>query len=191
MLETLINYPRDVINSRLLAEMFIPDTPAEMDNPDPVGANAGLVAREAHFVGSRTVRLVGRLHSDLWHQEKLLPPQLKLDIQLVPNRAAFVVKSAVPGRDQPQVQYKIHIISARFLIQMKEISAPMFLAHQKMLETVNSSKRTTSSGPKTLHVQNPTLEFENFLISRIFSKESPLSTFLLIFDFWNLNNYYF
>ena len=163
MLETLINYPRDVINSRLLSEMFIEDLSTAMADPNPAGTNTGLVGREAFFAGSRTARLVGRLHSDLWHQEKLLPPQLKLEIQLVPNRAAFVVKPDLPavvsGARGPQVIYKIHIISARFLIQMKEISPPMFLAHQKMLETVNYQIPHTKVSLKTHMVPNGVLSY--------------------------------
>ena len=174
MLETLINYPRDVINSRLLSEMFIEDLSTAMEDPSPTGANTGLVGREAFFVGSRTARLVGRLHSDLWHQEKLLPPQLKLEIQLVPNRPAFVVKpdfpATVSGVRGPQVIYKIHIISARFLIQMKEISPPMFLAHQQMLEKVNYQIPHTKVSLKTHMVPNGVLSYN---IDNLFKGKLP------------------
>ena len=58
------------------------------------------------------VRQIGRMHSDLWHQEKLITPGIKLDVQLLPARPAFFIKDSsrrsketgagqVPHRERP------------------------------------------------------------------------------------------
>jgi len=136
-LETLINYQPDVLKTRMLCEGYVEDTTGQVAVTDPTGANAGLLAREAKFHGSATVRMIGRIHCDIWHQEKLIPPGIKLEIQLVPSRPTFFIKTVAPTRDLPQVLYKFEIRSARFLMQFKEVAPSMMVAHQKMLQEVN------------------------------------------------------
>ena len=137
LLETILNYKEDVLKTRMLCEGYVEDTAGSMDVTDPAGANTGLGAREIKFNNSVTVRMIGRIHCDLFHQEKLLPPGLKLEIQLVPSRANFFIKTAAPLQNAAQVQYKFEIRSARFLVQFKEVSPSMLVAHQKMLQQVN------------------------------------------------------
>ena len=154
ILETLINYPRDVLESRMKCEGFIADTTGSMHVTDPTGTNLGLNAREDMFHDSKIVRLIGRLHADLWHQEKLIPPKTKIEIQLVPNKATFVLKIVDPGLDSknipvPPVEYKFQIVSARFLVQFKEVSSSMCLAHQNMLQNVNYQIPHTKVSLKT------------------------------------------
>ena len=136
-LETLLNYPKEVVDTRMLTEGFVMDTAGEMNVTNPAGANTGLGAREAEFNASAVVRLIGRLHSDLWHQEKLIPPGIKMDIQLVPNRAAFVIKTTAAADPAAQVAYKFQIRSARFIMKFKEVSPSMRIAHLKMLQERN------------------------------------------------------
>jgi len=176
MLETLINYPREPLESRMLCEGFIEDTSAHIGTTDPAGGNVGLGAREVLFHESRIVRLIGRLHSDLWHQEKLLPPNVKIDVQLVPNRATFFIKTAIPvapDRDHPapaQIEYKFHIVSVRFLVQFKQVSPSMFLAHQNMLEKVNYQIPHTKVSLKT---QTIPAGVRSFTIDNLYKGKLP------------------
>ena len=96
-METIINYQEDVLKTRMLCEGYDADTAGNMDVTDPAGANAGLGRREVTFNASKTVRMIGRIHSDLWHQEKLIPPGVKLEVQLVPSRSSFFIKTAAPA----------------------------------------------------------------------------------------------
>ena len=72
-METLINYEVVVINTPLNCEGYEDDV--SLGVRDPAGANTGLKEREATFNNSKVSRLIGRLHSELWHQEKLIPLQ--------------------------------------------------------------------------------------------------------------------
>ena len=69
LMETMLNYEAEVMKTRLKWEGYEEDV--SLDVTDPAGANTGLKAREVKFNNSKVVRLIGRLHSDLWHQEKL------------------------------------------------------------------------------------------------------------------------
>ena len=95
LLKTLLNSEVEVMKTRLMCEGYDEDN--SLDVTDPAGANTGLKAGEAKFNNSKMVRLIGRLHSDLWHQEKLIQPEIKLDVQLVPALPAFFIKTAAPG----------------------------------------------------------------------------------------------
>ena len=92
LVETLLNNEAEVMNTRLKCEGIEEDV--SLDVTYPPGANSWLKAREGKFYHSKLVRLIGRLHSDLWHQEMLIPLALKLDVQLVPARSAFFIKTA-------------------------------------------------------------------------------------------------
>ena len=116
-METLLNYEVDVLSTRLKCEGYEKDTALTDTNPASAVTNTGLKAREAKLNNSKVVRLIGRLHSDLWQQEKLNPPGINLVFQLVPARPAFCIKISAPVREAEQVQYKYYIVSARFLVQ--------------------------------------------------------------------------
>ena len=138
------------MKKRLKCEGYEED--ASLDVTDPKLANSGLKAVEANFNNSKVVRLIGRLHSDLWHQENLIPNGIKLDVQLVPARSAFFIKTAAPDREQ--VLYKYHIVSARFLIQFKELSGSLVKTHKEMLMAENKKSIIphTKVSMKTLNI---------------------------------------
>ena len=69
IMETLLNYEKSVLDTRLKCEGYEEDVSAHMDDTDPAGGNTGLGRREVFWNNSRVVRLIGRLHSDLFHQE--------------------------------------------------------------------------------------------------------------------------
>ena len=153
LLEKLLKYEAEVMKTRLKCERYEEDVSLADTNPATAGANTGVKAREAMFNNSKVVRLSGRMQTDLWHQEKLITPRLKLDVQLVPARAAFFTKTADPGNRAAQVQYNYHIMSARFLIQFKELSTEMVSSHREMVKTENKNYITpiTKVSMKTLN----------------------------------------
>ena len=134
-METLLNHEVEVMKTRLECERYEEDV--SLDVTEPAEANTGLKAREVKFNKSKVARLIAHLHSDLRHQEKLIPPGLKLDVQLVPDRQAFFIKTAGPGDVATEVQYKYHILRARFLIQFKELSTELVPSHKDMVMKEN------------------------------------------------------
>ena len=76
MIETLLNFGEDAKSSQLTMPMFYKDTPRKMDAVNPVAddddANMGLKARYAFTKQSRTVDMIGPIHSDIFFQDRLI-----------------------------------------------------------------------------------------------------------------------
>ena len=109
VMETQLNYEAEVLKTRLKCEGYEEDVSFEVT--DPAGENNGLKAREMKFNNSKVVRLIGRLDSDLWKQEKLIPPGIKLDVQLVTARPPFFIKAAAVDDRRNQIQYNSAVFS--------------------------------------------------------------------------------
>jgi hypothetical protein len=163
MIENLINYGKDVQDTRMLAEGWTKDTAGKMEIVDPTGTNTGLVARTAWFAISKTVTLTGRPHLDIFHQEKLIPPNVDLKLRLIPNSHKFLLKTKAPDADHPQVNYKLNIISANFIVQTKVFSPSFLMAQEKLLQTNNFVWPHNKVEPKTLMIPTGTsqIEFDN------------------------------
>ena len=73
ILEVLLNYDKEAAESQLGCGLFCKDTPGQMEEmditADPV-LNMGLGTRSEWTKTSKTVELQGRIHSDLFNQEK-------------------------------------------------------------------------------------------------------------------------
>ena len=95
--ETLLNFCKETQETRLLCEGWTKDTTGQMGVTAVGGANAGLYARAVDFARSTVVELIGRPHLDVWHQDRLIPPNIDLHMKLMPSPNNFVIKSAAPG----------------------------------------------------------------------------------------------
>ena len=73
-------------------------------NPGAANANAGLVKRLSFFTGGNTVELMGRIHADIFYQQKYLPNDVTLRISLIRNKNEFCLMST-----QAATNYKIKI----------------------------------------------------------------------------------
>ena len=122
---------------RLNCEGYELDVFLACTNPAMTGENRGLKEREANFNNSKVVRLIGHLQKDLWHQENLIPPGLKLAFQLVHTRPAFFIKTGTPADRAVQVQYNYHIFSLRFISQFKELSTELVTSHMDIVMNKN------------------------------------------------------
>ena len=75
MIETLFNYGGEAKSSQLSMAMFYKDTPGKMDVVDPVAddadANMGLKARYTFTNESKTVDMMGPIHSDIFFPRPL------------------------------------------------------------------------------------------------------------------------
>ena len=57
--------------------------------------------RETNFRTNRDLSLSGRLQSDFFHQQILIPAGIKIDFQIVLSHTALYIKTAVPGKKPP------------------------------------------------------------------------------------------
>ena len=85
--ENLLSYAGDVKSTSLKAmELWIKDTTGHMQANAHDGDNAGFKDRRASIHQSQTLELVGRLHLDLFLQEKYLPNGVEMRLRL--NKAS-------------------------------------------------------------------------------------------------------
>ena len=91
------------MKTRLNCEGYEEETALNDSNPASPGKNTGPKAGEVKFNNSNVVQLIGHLHSDLWHQEKLMPACIKLGVQLIRARPPFFIRTGAAGQRATQV----------------------------------------------------------------------------------------
>ena len=71
------------------------------------GGNTGLVERPSYIAESRVVEMMGRLHADLFLQDRFLLNGASVKVRLVPSKDAFSLMAGGQNLD-----YKMHIVDA-------------------------------------------------------------------------------
>ena len=127
-METLLNYNKQVQDTRLQAEGWSKDTTGSMGIADPQGANVGLVAREIVWNAGRTTELVGRPHLDIFQQGRLIPPKVNLHLKLIPAADNFVIMS-----NAQNPAFRVVIVSVQLTIRMKQLVSEAELAHRELV----------------------------------------------------------
>ena len=97
------------------------------------GNNAGLNARAVTFAKSTVVELISRPHADVVHQDRLIPPNVDLNIKLMPFPNNFVCKSAAPAGNAAQENFKLVNLSANLIIYTKQFTSTALKAHMELL----------------------------------------------------------
>ena len=96
VLESLLNFCKEVQKTCLLSEKWTKDTTGHINVTAVGGNNAGLNARAATFAKSTLVKLIGRPHLNVFYQERFIPLNIDLHMKLIPSPNDFVCKSASP-----------------------------------------------------------------------------------------------
>ena len=92
-LETLLNYGKPAKESQMAASLWYKDTASKVDT---AGAdNTGFTKRATFTANGKTVDLFGKIHADLFHQEKLLITNVGMHIKMVRSKIPFVLKSNI------------------------------------------------------------------------------------------------
>ena len=161
-IENLINFNKDIMETRMLCEGWLKDTTGQLQVTDPAGANRGLQTRTVYYDGSRVVTLVGRPHLDLFHQDKLIPQNVDMKIRFVPNTSEYLLKTADPGA-HAQVAYRLQILKAHMCVRHKKLAPSLIMGLEKALQTnnyvlnykkVNTKLLTIAGGHQSLEHQN-------------------------------------
>ena len=125
-LETLLSYGADAKKTHLTASLFYKDTAGKMDEPDPTktgnNVNQGLKKRATFTSESGIVDLIGRLHGDIFNQEKFMLDAVKVRIKLLRSRNQFCVMS---GEVSPA--HKVKILEATLKVRKVDISSQTYL----------------------------------------------------------------
>ena len=130
-LESLLSLGNDAKETQLTTSLWYKDTAGQMEKDtreDGDDANKGLVTRGALTAGSTAVEMLGRLHCDIFSQERLLLNKVPLRLKLIrsPDRFSLMAPGANPD-------FKVAILAARMYVRRVDISPSVFTGHQKAL----------------------------------------------------------
>ena len=128
MLETLLSYGEDAKTSQLTSALYYKDQAGTMDLID-FGDNAalrndGLVKRRSIASESREFDMMGRLHADIFLQDRYMLNEVGVKIKLIRSKNAFCVMGAG----------KAVITHASLFVRKVKVMPSVFLAHAKTLE---------------------------------------------------------
>ena len=130
-IETLLSYGPDTKSTQLTNQLWYKDKASRMNavelaaGPDP---NHGFVTRREYITGSRVVDMMGRLHVDMFLQDKFLINGVDVKIRLVRSKPSFALMAGGPHLD-----YKITIDNASFFVKKATLNPAVQVAHIKAL----------------------------------------------------------
>lgn len=140
-LENLLSYGNEAKAEQLWYDGWVQDSAENMDQSDPLAVataatattaaivpNLGLKARHSRQAG-KSITYIGRLHSDIFHQDKLILDGCDIDIKLIRNKAPFALMSSTASAN-----YKIFIEKATLLVWRKKIQPDIMAIVAKTLE---------------------------------------------------------
>lgn len=130
-IETLLSYGKGAKDSQLGSALYFKDESSKFDdrNPRDAAANSGLKKRTAFFGESKVVDMIGRLHSDIFQQDKYIPSEVDLRVRLIRNSDAFCLMATGDA-----LAFKIKIMDCRLFVRKVKLSPSVYMAHAKALE---------------------------------------------------------
>ena len=126
-LENLLSYGGEAKKGHLTAALWYKDTAGKFDvfSDD----NLGFKTRKGLAKSSGTVDMMGRLHSDLFFQDRYLLNNVDVKIRMVRSKDAFAINST-----QALAGSKIKIEEASLFVRKVKLSPAVQMGHIKALE---------------------------------------------------------
>ena len=127
MLETLLSYGHDAKTSQLTSALYYKDTADNMDSLDFANKpNEGLATRRRLASQSRVIDMMGRLHADIFFQDRYMINEVNTKIKLIRTKDTFCLMGAG--------NFKVKITHASLFVRKVKLMPSVFLAHAKALE---------------------------------------------------------
>ena len=121
-LETL-SYGEETKSTHLTSSLFYEDTAGKMDEHNPTKANAdanmGLKERASFTCESKVLDVIGRLHGDIFNQEKYLLEMVKVRLRLHHRKNQFCLMCS-----ETNLNFKVKVLDAVLKVR-KYISVRM------------------------------------------------------------------
>ena len=127
--DTVLSYGTKAKNTQLTSQLWYKDTAGHMDATTVDGGNIGLIERRRYIAESRIVEMMGRLHVDLFLQDRFLLNGVSVKIRLVRSKDPFSLRA---GGQNPD--YKVQIVNAVLFARRAVLSPTVQMAHIKALQ---------------------------------------------------------
>ena len=170
-LEIFLSYEVEAKATQLTSEIYYKDTPANIGQSNPIhqteaNVNQGLKTRHLLFVAG-SVEMQGRIHCDIFMQEKLIPDGVPIKIKLHRNKDAFCLISNIAAPN-----YKISINECKISVRKCKLSPSTFVALAKTLELGNAKYPISRSVCKSFIIPQGSLSIcqENLFTGQLPSK---------------------
>jgi len=129
MIETLRSYGMDAKTSQLTSALYYKETAGNMDSvdfEDENDVNKGLAVRRHMARESRVIDMMGRLHADIFFQNRYMLNEVGVKIKLIRSKDAFCLMG--------DANYKVKITHASLFARKVKVMPSVFLAHAKAME---------------------------------------------------------
>ena len=141
-METMLSYGGEAKKTYLQAEGFFKDTSAHMEDlktDDDDYPNKGYKQRRELSARSREVELKGRLHLDLFQQNRLMLNGVKVGVKLYRSSDAFCLMGAQADaasvNDWEKATYGLQILEAELEVRKVSLTPALALHHVQQLTT--------------------------------------------------------
>jgi hypothetical protein len=172
----LLSYGLEAKSSQLTSALFYKDDAGKMDSnlaADAAHRNTGLATRQTFAAGSPEIDMIGRIHADIFFQERYMLNEVNVKIKLIKNPDAFCLM-ATGGQ-----QFKIVVTAATLLTRKVKISPSVFLAHAKTLESGTAKYPIKRVVCKTFTIPAGYLDVSN---EKLFSGQLPVRLIVGLVD---------
>ena len=150
ILEVLLNYDEEAAESQLGCGLFCKDTVGQMEemdiSADPL-LNTGLETRSEWTKTTKILELQGKIHSDLFSQEKLILNGVHLTVKVYHHKREYCLLNV-----DTTPAYKITITDAILYVKKIELTLSVFNAINTVLNDKNAHYAITRTTPKVFTV---------------------------------------
>ncbi|XP_067671738.1 uncharacterized protein F54H12.2-like [Haliotis asinina] len=146
-LETLLSYGKAAKGTHLQCPGWYTDEAGKMDDFNAVAqnVNAGLVARRRVILPTREVELTGRLHCDLFLQDRYLVDGVPMKLELIRSPSDFYLMSA------GDVECRFELTKAEFYVRQVNIDPAIREQHVKHMSPGVTAKYPLTRVQVTAH----------------------------------------
>ena len=133
-LETLLSYGHEAKKTQLANELYYKKGPSDFAF-SRTNTNPGLEQRRERCRQSKVMDMVGRIHGDIFTQEKLILHGVDIRLRFVRSKNPFALLSTVAvGGDTTPHSYKININHMSLFVRKAKLNPAIVIAHGKALQ---------------------------------------------------------
>ena len=125
-IETLLSYGTAAKESQLTAAAWYVDTAGKFELR--TDENAGFTTRKSLMSDSKSLQMMGKLHCDLFQQDRYLINNVDVKIRMTRNNDGFCLMG-------DGANYKIKINDVKLMVRKVRLSPEVRMAHTKALQT--------------------------------------------------------
>jgi hypothetical protein len=136
-METLLSYSSERKNHQMITSGYYQDVGGMNDHDDVIrdetSNNKGAIERYKWSRFSKTVEVLGRIHSELFEQDKLLLNKVPMQVKFHRNDNNFLLMAK-----NENANYKVLIEKAILYVNVKRISSHVRVSHEERLLKSNA-----------------------------------------------------